>query len=147
MNKAMLIGNLTRDPEVKTVGQNNDKVVNFGLATNKKWRDKNGNQQERVEFHNIEAWGKTAEVIEQYVKKGNKLYVEGELYTQSWDDQETGNKRYKTIIRAFAIELLTPKSQNDGGQSQGQPSQPQQNQPAPNQPSYNSQGPSEEPPF
>ena len=118
LNKVMLIGNVTADPETKTTpsGQN---VSNLSIATNKVWKDKDGQKQERADFHNLVAWRKISDVIAQYVKKGMKLYVEGELQTRSWDDQD-GKKRYRTEIIVSNIIMLdkignteTPKTENE----------------------------------
>jgi single-strand DNA-binding protein len=97
LNKAFLFGNLTRDPELKAL-PSGIKVVSFGLATNRTWKDKNGVKQESVSFHNIVAFGKTAEVMAQYLKKGSSIFVEGRIETRSWDDKNDGTKKYKTEI-------------------------------------------------
>lgn len=97
LNKVLLYGNLTRDPESKAL-PSGGQVVNFGLATNRTFKDKSGQKQETTEFHNIVAFGRTAEVIAQYCKKGRPIYVEGRLQTRSWDDKETGKKNYRTEI-------------------------------------------------
>ena len=96
LNKVMLIGNLTRDPEVRTTPQGVP-VASFGLATNLIWKDQSGNRQQKAEFHNIVAWRKLGETCGQYLKRGSKVYVEGRLQTRSWDDQ-SGNKKYRTEI-------------------------------------------------
>ncbi|MBU0598299.1 single-stranded DNA-binding protein [Patescibacteria group bacterium] len=96
LNKAMIIGNITRDPEVRTT-PNGQTVASFGVATNRRWTDKSGQKKEQVEYHNIVAWRKLAEIIGQYLKKGSKVYIEGRMQTRSWDDQ-SGNKRYRTEI-------------------------------------------------
>jgi single-strand DNA-binding protein len=97
LNKVFLYGNLTRDPELKALPSGSN-VVSFGIATNRTYKDKNGAKQEATEFHNIVAFGRTAEVIAQYLKKGRPIYVEGRLQTRSWDDKETGKKNYRTEI-------------------------------------------------
>lgn len=109
MNKALLIGNVTRDPEIKTV--NDTSVVSFSLATNKKYTTKTGERKELVEFHNLTAWGKLAEIIGQYVKKGHKLYVSGELRTRSYEKE--GVKHYRTDITVVEMEMLTPKGSGE----------------------------------
>lgn len=96
INKAFLFGNLTRDPELKSL-PSGIKVVSFGLATNRTWKDKNGAKQDSVTFHNIVAYGKTAEVIAQYLKKGRSIFVEGRIDNRSWDDKD-GTKKYRTEI-------------------------------------------------
>jgi len=97
LNKVFLYGNLTRDPELKAL-PSGSQVANFGIATNRTYKDKNGQKQETTEFHNIVAFGRTAEVIAQYLKKGRPIFVEGRLQTRSWDDKESGKKNYRTEI-------------------------------------------------
>lgn len=114
LNKVMLIGNVVRDPEVRTTptGQN---VASFSIATNFVWTDANGQKQEKAEFHNIVAWRRLAEIVGQYVKKGSKIYVEGRLQTRSWDDQNAV-KRYRTeIIADNMIMLDRAGAQASGG--------------------------------
>ena len=89
LNKAILIGNLTRDPELKAIASGN-KVCTFSLATNRVYKDASGQRQEKTEYHNIVVWGKTAENVAQYMKKGSQILVEGRIETRSWDDQATG---------------------------------------------------------
>lgn len=95
LNKTQIIGNLTRDPEMKALPSGVN-VANFSIATNRSFKDKDGNKQEEVEFHNVVAFGKQAEVINQYCSKGKQLYVEGRLKTSSWE--KDGAKHYKTEI-------------------------------------------------
>ena len=97
LNKAFLYGNLTRDPELKAL-PSGSQVASFGLATNRTYKDKNGQKQEATEFHNIVAFGRSAELIAQYMKKGRPLFVEGRIQTRSWDDKEGGKKNYRTEI-------------------------------------------------
>ena len=97
LNKAILYGNLTKDPELKSL-PSGIKVVNFGLATNRTWKDKNGVKQESTSFHNIVAFGKTAEIMAQYLKKGSGAFIEGRIETRSWDDKNDGTKKYRTEI-------------------------------------------------
>ena len=96
LNKVMLIGRLTKKPELKTTttGQS---VTSFSVVTNRSWKDKEGNKQEKAEFHNTVAWGKLAEICEQYLDKGKKVYVEGRLQTRDWEGQD-GVKRYRTEV-------------------------------------------------
>lgn len=96
INKVILFGNLTRDPELKALPSGN-KVVNFSIATNRTWKDASGKKQEAAEYHNVVFYGKSAEVIAQYMRKGSTLMVEGRLTTRSWDGQD-GQKRYRTEI-------------------------------------------------
>lgn len=105
LNKVLIIGNLTRDPEARTTtgGQN---VTSFSIATSRKWKDKtSGEAKEQTEFHNIVAWGRLGEIVSQYLKKGSKAYVEGRLQTRSWEDQ-TGTKKYRTEIIAENLIML-----------------------------------------
>lgn len=104
LNKVQLIGNLTADPEVRQT-PNGQYVANFSMATNRVWKDSAGMKQEQVEFHNIVVWGKLAEIVEQYVKKGKKIYIEWRLQTRTWEDQ-AGVKKYKTEIIADNVILL-----------------------------------------
>ncbi len=96
INKAFLFGNLTRDPELKSL-PSGTKVASFAVATNRTWKDKNGAKQEDVTFHNVVAFGKQAEVITQYLKKGNSIFVEGRIANRSWDDKD-GVKKYRSEI-------------------------------------------------
>lgn len=112
VNKVILIGNLGRDPELRyTPG--GQPIVNFTLATTERWNDKNGQRQERTEWHSIVAWGRLAELANQYLKKGRAAFVEGRITTRSWDDRD-GNKKYRTEIVASQIQFL---SSGPGGQS------------------------------
>ena len=154
LNKAMLIGNVGRDPEVRYLdGQSgNAKVATFTLATTERYRDRNGETRENTEWHNIVAWRNTADVVERFVKKGTQLYIEGRIRTRSWDDQN-GNKRYTTEIIADTLQLLGKKSDNPGAQPGGYPQQGQSYQqpgyapqaqpaaPAYTQPAYQAQQP------
>ena len=95
INKCQIMGNLTRDPELKAL-PSGMKVATFSMATNRTWKDANGAKQEAVEYHNVVTFGKSAELISQYMKKGNSLYVEGRLQTRSWEKE--GQKQYRTEI-------------------------------------------------
>jgi len=107
VNKVILVGNVGRDVEVRhTPG--GAAVAKFSIATNEVWKDKAGQRQEHTEWHNIVAWGKLAEFCGSYVNKGRQLYVEGTLRTRTYDD-EKGNRRYFTEVRAQVIQLLGPK--------------------------------------
>ena len=97
LNKVFLYGNLTRDPELKAL-PSGSQVANFGLATNRVYKDKSGAKQEATEFHNVVAFGRTAEVIAQYMKKGRPIFVEGRIQTRSWEGKEDGKKQYRTEI-------------------------------------------------
>ena len=122
LNKVILVGRLTNDPNLKTTptGQT---VCSFGLATNRIWTDKNNQKQEKTEFHNIVLWQKLAETASQYLKKGNLVLIEGRIQTRSWQDQN-GNKRYRTEIVAENMQLA-PKTISQANPQQ-QPPQKQQ---------------------
>ncbi|MFH0834195.1 MAG: single-stranded DNA-binding protein [Patescibacteria group bacterium] len=109
VNKVILVGNLTRDPELKatTGGQS---ICTFGLATNRVWKDQNGEQKDLVEFHEVTAWARRAEICHQILKKGNLVYVEGYLKTRSWLDEETQKKRYRTEIVVDDVIKLEKRS-------------------------------------
>lgn len=111
VNKVILVGNLTRDPESKTL-ESGTMVTNIGLATNKQWKDKSGETQKKVEYHNITVWGKLAEICDKFLTKGKQVYFEGELETQMWET-EGGEKRYKTIIQAREMKMLGSKGDSD----------------------------------
>ena len=104
VNKAILLGRVGKDPEVRTAGES--KVASFTLATTEKYKDsKTGEWKENAEWHNIVCWRNTAELAEKYVQKGMLLYIEGKLRTRSWDDKD-GNKRYVTEIIAESMQFL-----------------------------------------
>ena len=105
VNKVILIGNLGRDPEVRST-PSGQPVANFTLATSRRWRDKNGQKQEQTEWHTVVCWGKQAEIAGQYLTKGKQVYVEGRLQTRSWDDRNTGEKRYKTEVICETFQML-----------------------------------------
>ena len=119
VNKVILIGNLGRDVELRhTPG--GATVAKFSIATNEKWKDKSGQPQEHTEWHNIVAWGKLGEFCGSYLSKGRQIYVEGTLRTRTYDD-EKGNRRYFTEVRAQTIQLLGPKPSGSGGGEGGAP--------------------------
>ena len=123
LNKVMLIGNLGSDPEVRYT-PNGDAVGNFPLATNKRWKDRNGEQQERTEWHRIVCWRDQAENAAKYLTKGKKVYVEGEIQTRSWETDD-GEKRYTTEVVARIIQFLDPpKEGSSGGGGGGRSSAP-----------------------
>jgi single-strand DNA-binding protein len=115
LNKAFLFGNLTRDPEMKSL-PNGNKVTSFSLATNRIYKDAQGAKQEQVEYHNIVVFGRQAETSAQYLKKGQGVMIEGRIQTRSWDDKTTGEKKYRTEIVADAVQF-GPKS---GGSPMGE---------------------------
>ena len=125
LNKAILIGNLTRDPELKAIASGN-KVCTFSLATNRVYKDASGQRQEKTEYHNIVVWGKTAENVAQYMKKGSQILVEGRIETRSWDDQATGTKKYRTEIVTDTIQF---GSKGSGPTSSGNSASPKASAP------------------
>ena len=125
VNKVILIGNLGADPELRYTN-NGTAVANFRIATNDQWTDKNGEKQERAEWHNIVAWSKLGEICGKYLKKGRSVYVEGRLQTRQWEDQ-SGNKRYTTEVVAQVMQMLgRPGETMEGDSSWESRSQPQQ---------------------
>jgi len=122
LNKAMIIGNVTRDPELKNT-PSGQSVVSFSVATNLVWNDQSGNQQKKTEFHNIIAWRKLAEICAKYLRKGSKVYIEGRLQTTDWTGND-GVKRYRTEIVADNMIMLDKSS----GQVSGTPGANSNNQ-------------------
>jgi single-strand DNA-binding protein len=106
----MIIGNITRDPELKTTPQGTS-VASFSVATNLTWKDSSGQRQEKAEFHNIVAWRKLAEICGKYLHRGSKVYIEGRLQTRDWQGQD-GVKRYRTEIIADNMVMLDRKGAN-----------------------------------
>lgn len=125
LNKAMIIGNVTRDPEIRQTA-NGASVATFSVATNFFWTDPTGQRQERVEFHNIVAWRKLADICGQYIRKGSKVYVEGRLQTRDWVGKD-GAKRYSTEIIAENIIMLDRPSGNGSAPRQNYNNAPKQN--------------------
>ena len=118
VNKVILVGNLGKDPEVRyTPG--GQAVANFTIATNENWTDKQGQKQERTEWHSVVLWGKPAEIVKQFVTKGQKLYIEGRLQTRSWDDKD-GKKRYMTEIVAQDFMFLSGRGEGAGAAGGGE---------------------------
>jgi single-strand DNA-binding protein len=113
LNKVLLIGNLTRDPEMRYTNSGTP-VVTFGMATNKSWKDSDGETKELAEFHNLVAWNKIAEICQQLLAKGMKVYIEGSLNTRSWEGDD-GLTRYKTEIRVDNMILLDNKGKEGAG--------------------------------
>ncbi len=113
LNRAQLIGNLTRDPEARqtTGGQ---MVASISIATNRSWTDKAGQKQEQADFHNVVIWGKLAEIANQYLKKGRKVFVEGRMQTRDWTGED-GQKRYRTELVAENLILLDRADGTGGG--------------------------------
>lgn len=103
LNKAFIIGNLTRDPEIKAL-PSGIQVASFSVATNRVWKDKDGRKQEAADFHNVVVFGRQAEIVGQYLKKGSSVLVEGRMQTRSWDAQD-GSKKYRTEIIADRVQF------------------------------------------
>ncbi len=119
LNKAILIGNLTRDPELRSL-PTGIKVCSFSIATNRVWKDKNGARQESVDYHNVVVFGRQAETVAQYMKKGSSILVEGRMQTRSWDDKTSGEKKYRTEVIADRTQF-GPKSGGGSGGATGAP--------------------------
>jgi single-strand DNA-binding protein len=114
VNKVILVGNLGKDPEIKHTQQGKP-VATFSLATNERYKDKDGQWQDRTEWHNIVLWERLAEVAGEYLKKGGKVYIEGRIRTESWDDKQTGQKKYITKIIGSDLVLLGGRGEGGGG--------------------------------
>jgi len=114
VNKVTLLGNVGKDPEIRST-PSGVMVANLTLATSDRQKDAQGNWQDRTEWHNLKAFNRTAEIVRDYVKKGSKLYVEGKITTNSWDDKESGQKRYKTEILVNELVLLTGREDGAAG--------------------------------
>src|SRR5579862_6912001 len=113
VNKVILVGNVGKDPEMRSTGGGTT-VASFTLATSDRYQDGQGNWQDRTEWHNLKAFKRTAEIVRDYVKKGTKLYIEGKITTNSWDDKESGQKRYRTEILVNDLLLLSGREEGDG---------------------------------
>lgn len=120
LNKAILIGHLGRDPEVRSM-QNGNKVANLSLATTERWKSKEGERKEKTEWHRVSVFGNLAEIAEKYLKKGSKIYVEGQIQTRKWTDKD-GAEKYSTeiVLQGFnsTLTMLDGKSQSDDGTNQ-----------------------------
>jgi len=119
LNKAFIIGNLTRDPELRTL-PSGAPVATFGVATNRVWKNQNGERQEDTQFHNIVLFGRQAEIAQQYLAKGSSVFIEGRIQTRTWDAQD-GSKRSRTEIVAERMQLGPRKAGAQGGQPQQPP--------------------------
>ncbi len=118
LNKVFIIGNLTRDPEMRTIPSGTP-VVSFGVATNRVWKDQGGQRREDTQFHNIVVFGRQAEIANQYLTKGSSVFIEGRLSTSAWEAQD-GSKRSRTEIIAERIQLGPRRSMEGGtGKDQG----------------------------
>jgi single-strand DNA-binding protein len=114
VNKVILVGNLGRDPERRSTASG-QQVATFSVATSRRWRDRDGNRQEQTEWHNVVCWGRQAEVAGEYLKKGRQIYVEGRLQTRSWDDKQTGEKKYRTEVICENFQMLGQRGDGGGG--------------------------------
>lgn len=124
LNKVQLIGNLTRDPELRYT-PSNTAVANFSVATNRSWTDSDGKEQEQAEFTRCVAWGKLAEIVDQILKKGRKVYVEGRLKTDDWEDNDGNTRRSTQVVASQVIALDSPRSR--GGSEEEDYSYPEEN--------------------
>ena len=125
VNKVILLGRVGKEPEIRQVGDN--KVANFSIATSEKFKDKAGNKVENTEWHNVVFWGKQAELIEQYVHKGDELYIEGSIKTETYE--KDGEKRYAAKIKGSVITFVSQvkkegESQHQNGEKTQRPQQP-----------------------
>jgi single-strand DNA-binding protein len=118
VNKVILLGNVGKDPEIRSTG-GGTMVANFTLATSDRFQDAQGNWQDKTEWHNLVAFKRTAEIVRDYVKKGHKLYIEGKIQTRSWDDKESGQKKYRTEIIVNDLSLLSGREEGGGATSGG----------------------------
>ena len=114
VNKVILIGNLGKDPEVRST-PSGQSVASFSLATSRRWKDKSGNRQEETAWHNIKVWGKQAEIAGQYLKKGKQIYLEGRIEYQTWEDRQSGEKKYRTEIVCDNFQMLGSRGDFEGG--------------------------------
>ena len=125
VNKVIIVGNVGRDPELRYT-QSGQPVASFSIATNERFKDKDGNWKDRTEWHRIVAWARLAEICGEYLRKGSQVYVEGRIQTRDWEDKE-GNKRQTTEIIALSMQMLGRRgegggpsmSADDGNQSRG----------------------------
>lgn len=126
VNKVILVGNLGQDPDLRYTS-NGTAVANLSLATNRQWKDKQGNQQSEVEWHKVVAWARLAEICGEYLGKGSQIYIEGRLQTEKWQDQD-GNNRYTTKVVAQEMQMLGVGGGSGGGSGGGTGGQPQPSQ-------------------
>jgi len=113
VNKVIIVGNVGRDPEVRYT-QSGKAVASFSVATSERFQDKDGQNQERTEWHRIVAWGRLAEICGEYLRKGKQIYVEGRLQTRDWEDKD-GHKRYTTEVIANVMQMLGRRGDDGGG--------------------------------
>lgn len=130
VNKVIIVGRLGSDPELKSVG-NGQQVARLSVATSEVWNDKNGQKQERTEWHRVVVWGRQAENCAKHLSKGRQVYVEGRLQTRSWEDTNTGKKAYATEVVANTVQFLGSQGERSGGYSQSDEYGPQDFGPEP----------------
>jgi len=118
VNKAILLGHVGKDPEIRSTN-GGSLVASFSLATADRQKDGQGNWQDKTEWHNLVAFNRTAEIVRDYVRKGDRVYIEGKIQTRSWDDRESGQKKYRTEIFVFDLTLLSGRSDQHGGNGNG----------------------------
>lgn len=116
LNKAMIIGRLGQDPDVRYT-QSNTAVANLSVATSERYKDNQGEWKENTEWHRVVAWGRLAEICQEYLKKGSQVYIEGPIQTRKWEDKE-GQTRYTTEIKALTMTMLDSKGEGGGNVSQ-----------------------------
>lgn len=125
VNKVILVGNVGRDPEVRSFAGGGGTLTTVSLATSEQWKDKNtGQMTEQTEWHRVVFYGRLAEIAAEYVRKGSKIYVEGSIHTRKWQDKNTGQDRYSTEIKAQNMQLLDGRAGSGGGGGGGQSSGP-----------------------
>jgi single-strand DNA-binding protein len=122
VNKVILVGNLGRDPELRYTTSGTP-VANFTMATTDRWADPAGERKERTEWHRIVVWGKQAEIVGEYLRKGRQVYIEGSLQTREWTDRD-GNKRYTTEVRAQRVQMLGRRDEATPASAEPSPEQP-----------------------
>lgn len=120
VNKVTLLGNVGKDPEIRST-PGGTMVANLALATSDRQKDAQGNWQDHTEWHNLKAFNRTAEIVRDYVKKGSKLYIEGKITTNSWEDKETHQKRYRTEILVNELVLLSGREEGGSGGGYSKP--------------------------
>lgn len=118
VNRASLLGHVGKDPELRSTN-GGSLIASFSLATSDRQKDGQGNWQDKTEWHNLVAFNRTAEIVRDYVKKGDRLYIEGKIQTRSWDDKESGQKKYRTEIFVFDLTLLSGRSEQQNGNGSG----------------------------
>ena len=143
VNKVLLLGNVGKDPEIRSTAGGTT-VASFSLATADRAKDQQGNWQDKTEWHNLVAFNRTAEIVRDYVKKGTQLFIEGKIQTRSWDDKESGQKKYKTEILVNELSLLgggpgRGEGASSGGYSKSNTASYDQRTPA-SQPDFADQG-------